>query len=265
MVVQFADGIREITKSEIAFFRENGWVKLESLLAPELVGELLHHAQARMCRDGEVIGVGPREGRFEAWRRPSYENEWVNEFSHSPELGAIASAILDGRPVRWLQDIFQAKLPVAQSGGSTPWHQDLPYTALDRRGAPLTWIPLVDCPPEKGTMRFLSGSHRAGPLGRFPRESDGSDLVDYYPDIQAMYPISPPLYLKIGDATLHDWCVAHSAPENTTDSARWVYQVTWIDANTLYTGAPWPYSDGFELEVNKPFDHPKFPLIPARQ
>ena len=32
---------------------------------------------------------------------------------------------------------------------------------FDRRGALTVWIPLVDCPAAKGSMRFLTASHHA--------------------------------------------------------------------------------------------------------
>ena len=49
-------------------------------------------------------------------------------------------------------------------------------------------------------------------------------------------PISPPLDLRAGDVTVHDALTVHSAPENETDSIRWVYSITWFPAETLYTG-----------------------------
>lgn len=127
------------------------------------------------------------------------------------------------------------------------------------------WVPLVDCPADKGTLRFLSGSHRGGPLGRFGRRADGTvrkdDLVDTYPEVLDEYEISPDLDLHVGDVTTHDALTAHCAPDNRTDSARWVYAVTWFPADTLYTGADSYHTNGLGLKVDWPFDDERFPII----
>jgi ectoine hydroxylase-related dioxygenase (phytanoyl-CoA dioxygenase family) len=122
-------------------------------------------------------------------------------------------------------------------------------------------MPLVDCPPEKGTMRFLSGSHRAGLLGRFVHRTDGYDLLDHFSELEQAHPISEPLHLAPGDVTVHDRMTVHFAPENTTDSIRWVYAVSWFNDDALYTGQPCHRMDGLDLKVNERLDHPNFPRI----
>ena len=37
--------IRDVTDDEVAFLQENGWVKLDSLISPDFVAELLEAAQ----------------------------------------------------------------------------------------------------------------------------------------------------------------------------------------------------------------------------
>ena len=136
---------------------------------------------------------------------------------------------------------------------------------FDRRGALTMWIPLVDCPAAKGSMRFLTASHHAGPLGRFGRRADGTerteDVVDTYPEVSTRYPVSAPLNLRVGDVTVHDALTVHSAPENETDSIRWVYSITWFPAETLYTGAYSYHTNGLGLEVDQPFDDLHFPVV----
>src|SRR6201995_6148970 len=43
-----ADAIRAVTSDEVAFYRENGWVKLERLIDPALAAEMLAAAQSKM-------------------------------------------------------------------------------------------------------------------------------------------------------------------------------------------------------------------------
>ena len=42
------DRLREISQEEVSSYRENGWVKLEGLIAPSLAGEMLERAKAHL-------------------------------------------------------------------------------------------------------------------------------------------------------------------------------------------------------------------------
>jgi hypothetical protein len=260
-------GIRQVRADEVASYRQRGWVKLDGVIAPALAESILALAQATMGQDGDNPGYTGRGARYSAWTHASGDDEWLHSVSHSSELASVASALLRGRPLRWYADTFLAKKGADSGGAETPWHQDLPQHAFDRGGALTMWIPLVDCPAEKGTLRFLSGSHRAGPLGRFGRRADGTarsaDIIDVYPGVAEEFELSPPLNLAVGDVTVHDSLTVHSAPHNDTDTTRWVYSVTWFPAETLYTGASSYHTDGLGLKVDQPFDDARFPVVTA--
>jgi hypothetical protein len=191
---------------------------------------------------------------------PSREDDWIRAWSHSAAMGRLAARLLGG-PARFYNDQVLCKVPAAEAGGRTPWHQDLPYHPFDRRGRMSIWIALVDCPPEKGTMRFLSGSHMLPPLGRYVHRTDGVDTLTDNPWLLDRFETSPPLHLRAGDATIHDAQIVHSAPENQTTDLRWVYSATVFPADALYTGLANRLTDNIGLVVNEPFDHPDFPVL----
>jgi hypothetical protein len=258
-------GIRQVRTDEVEFYRQNGWVKLDGIIPPALADRMLALAQATMGRDAGNPDYSGRGARYSAWTHASGDDEWLRSVSHSSELASVASALVRGRSLRWYADTFMAKKGTDSGGAETPWHQDLPQHAFDRGGALTMWIPLVDCPPENGTLRFLSGSHRAGPLGRFGRRADGAtrggDIVDVYPAVAEDFELSPPLHLEVGDVTVHDSLTVHSAPHNDSNTTRWVYAVTWFPAETLYTGASSYHTNGLGLEVDQPFDDARFPVV----
>jgi ectoine hydroxylase-related dioxygenase (phytanoyl-CoA dioxygenase family) len=177
----------QLSPEQVTFFRENGYMKLEQVIEPEIVQGLLSRAKQRMGEDPLTVkrgGAGERikaEYRWYArWDECSVEDEWVRSLSHSPKLASIASQLC-GEPVRFYSDHVFAKAPATKSGGDTPLHQDFPHHPHDRQGALNIWIALVDCLPEKGTMRFLEGSHRAGQLGRYFNRRDNVTLIDEHP------------------------------------------------------------------------------------
>ncbi|MCW2994026.1 MAG: phytanoyl-CoA dioxygenase [Conexibacter sp.] len=256
------DSVRAVTADEVATFRKNGWVKLEGLYDPELSGELLERLKVLMA--APVDTANPFQGAgvkmFKAYEDASKADELFGAFSHSLGMATAARELM-GRPERFYEDKALCKEPSADGGGHTPWHQDFSYHPFDRQGTLLFWMPLVDCPPEKGTMRFLNGSHRAGLLGRFVHRTDGYDILDHFPDLGEGHTMSEPLHLKPGDVTVHDRMTLHYAPANETDSTRWVYTVSWFNRDALYTGMPCHRMDGLGLKVNEPLEHPNFPAI----
>lgn len=262
-------GIRSVTDEEVAHYQKNGWAKLDGLFAPAVVEGLLARAQSKMgVQDTRTVSRQSSDeleaneyNWYARWDGPSHEDPWIRGIGQSRALATAASRLMGGDTVRFYFDHFFVKVPAASAGGKTPWHQDLPHHPLDRQGVLTIWVPLVDCPPEKGSLRFLSGSHRAGLLGRFLNRRDEVQLVDEYPRILDEYEMSPPLHMRPGDATVHNLAITHYAPENSTDTARWVYSTQWLPHRTRYTGAPNHRTEGLGLTIDRPLEHPRFPIV----
>jgi hypothetical protein len=270
---------RDVTEDEIAHYRENGWAKLEGFLSGELAGELLAAAQGVMGPDLEAAEeaepgkgmskglrtekIGGRVTNLGYWQDFHYigRDEKVEPFRsliYSREIGRAAQRFI-GRDVgvRFSADLVACKMPTGKAGNApTDSHQDISSLPFDRVGPLTFWVALNDMPPERGVMRFLSGSQRAGNLGR--TRAQGKGTVEYYPELHEQYETSPPLELKAGDATVHNAQVVHWAPENSTDEPRWGYIIAYFPDDALYTGAPNHNFDGIGLELNKPFEHERF-------
>lgn len=101
------------------------------------------------------------------------------------------------------------------------------------------WVALDEVTPEMGSMRFVSGAHREGPLGRpAPDESrhrwEPRDTLEEYPKLLELYELSPPLHYQQGDATVHDGWMIHSAPPNESDRERWCYIAEFAAADVRW-------------------------------
>jgi ectoine hydroxylase-related dioxygenase (phytanoyl-CoA dioxygenase family) len=239
---------RAVSDEEVAHYREHGWAKLEGFLSSELAAGLLAAAkaviepqlEAQPEEEEAAFGKGLRLEKLGGkvanlgyWQDLHYigRDEGVEPFAtliYSEAIGRAAQRFVARNVgIRYSADIVACKMPAGQAGGApTDSHQDISSLPFDRVGPLTFWIALDDMPPERGTMRFLSGSQRAGNLGRV--RAQGKGTVEYYPELLDEYETSPPMALRAGDATVHNAQVVHWAPENSTARPRWGYIVAYF-------------------------------------
>lgn len=267
--VESARGLRP---DEVAYYHERGYLRIDGLISRDFAARLLESAKQKL-RLHEEAQAGNFNQNLKGFRKALWDNlpevraneGLLGTFSRSPGLATVhAQVLLFPRPVRHFMSQLLIKRPATTSGSKTPWHQDFPYASLDRTDRPALWIALTDMPAQRGTLRFLEGSHRFGGFGRMLDEPD-HDLRTRYPTMFDRLVVSAPFDLKAGDATIHHPLTVHSAPENETEEPRWTFLSQFIAADTLFTGSrPFVLREFEELEPGKPFDHPSFPVIPAR-
>jgi hypothetical protein len=267
--------MRDVTDDEVAFYQENGWAKLEGLITPELATQMVDAVREQMedgdaeAGEGSVDAGGKVHDRtvWRDWHFPGRDDgiEPFRSLAYSREIGHNAQRF-QGREVgiNYHADMMAVKMPSGHvASGPTGFHQDWVNFPFDRIGFLTFWIALDDIPPERGSMRFLSGSHQAGPLGKMGLIS-GPEIPDYYPHLKERYPLSAPVHLHAGDATVHNGMVVHGAPPNATDKPRWAAIFSYHPSDTCYTGAPHHiFKAELGLEVGKPIKHDLFrPVYP---
>ena len=172
-----------------------------------------HGDQARSDYDAAFLQA------FNLWRL----DERIAPFVLSSRFAGVAAALLGVERVRLYHDQALCKGP---GGGYTPWHQDQYYWPLDTDKTVTMWMPLVDVPPEVGSMTFASGSHRLGDLGG-GGIGQGShqrlaDIVE-----ERSLPTSTHGAMVAGDATFHAGWTAHSAGPNPSPTMRTVMTVIY--------------------------------------
>lgn len=227
--VEVSQHVRDVTEEEVAFYEENGWVKLDGLVTPELAAQLLSAGKS-WTKEGAVPG---------SWNALAKDPECepFRSFVFGDRMGRNASRLVNRKrlagvevPLRYRADHFVCR--TAESGQSTAYHQDSAEHGSDRVGELQFWLALDEVTPEMGAMRFLSGVHRAGPLGSV--FNDGPDLLGLYPKLPDLYRMSPPFHYQPGDATVHHGYMVHGAPPNSTDRARWSYIFSYTPADTRW-------------------------------
>jgi len=257
---------RSVTPDEIAHFQEHGWVKLDKFIPGDSLAAMLAIAKEKMGEDGA------RNAPPEAF---SYFNPLTMRGLNHPVLGPVirqcgkAGTPLMARKapvgVRYFTDYYNVKLPSKNKtghggNGITGWHQDYAASGSDRSGAMVFWIALEDLPPEKGTMAFLSGSHRYGALGHFSTYGKGN-VLDAYPELLDHCTPTDLLSYAAGDVTVHSNMVVHSAGLNVTDGPRWTYTVMVSPADACWNGGGVDAFATDGLVQYKPFDDGRSPII----
>jgi hypothetical protein len=265
-MIDAASTFRSVTPEEVAHYHQHGWVKLEKFISIDLINAMVAIAKEKMGEDGD------RNAPPEAF---SYFNSLTMRGLSHPILGPVirhcgrSARVLMARKVpigvRYFTDYYNVKLPSGKRSGRggngiTGWHQDFAAAGSDRSGTTMFWIALDDLPPEKGTMAFLSGSHRFGVLGHFSTYGKG-DVLDSYPELLEHCTATELLTYAAGDATVHSNLCVHSAGLNITNGPRWTYTIMVSPADACWNGGPVDAFDTKGLVKYKEFDDERCPLI----
>jgi ectoine hydroxylase-related dioxygenase (phytanoyl-CoA dioxygenase family) len=216
-----------LTKDQIEFFRENGYLtgvrmlnerqlevlrgELAELVDPAHPGhELFYEFNANESADPEQIlfhALG-------AWRI----TPGLHDLLWNPAFVMPASQLLDG-PVRfWHDQIFYKP---AHHGGVVIWHQDYSYWTRITPVAHLScWIGLDDSTRENGCVHYVPGSHRWPLLPRtsFANQMDANLELLTPAQRAAFKPVA--IELKAGECSFHHPLMVHGSYANQTPRPR---------------------------------------------
>ena len=256
-------------------FRREGWTKLPRLLGD---AELARLQEIYACEEeagastlmGQV-GEGAATAGFAYQAHPDMAKMWDNRIDlrmRWPELhrvvaryATVAEALIGCEEVKVFWDKTFTKPPVAVGTRQSVWHQDYPFNPIDRRGFLSVWIAVDDVTEEMGAMRFVPGSHRLGPLGRFDlvgRDHGWDETLRPEDRELVSDPVTQPL--AAGEATVHDGLTLHGAGENLSDRPRRGWTIIYIPAETRWTGGPHPHADNniAGMVLGDTWDDPRF-------
>jgi hypothetical protein len=233
----------DIDPSTVAGFRTDGHAVVRGLSTPEEMAAYRPViTEAALGDSRETRPIESRDTYAKAflqipnlWRR----HAGVKRFVFGARFAKAAADLLGVGGVRLYHDQALFKEP---GGGRTPWHQDQFYWPLDTDRTVTMWMPLVDVPPEVGSMTFVSGSQRLGYLGDFDI-SDRSDATFDEMIRSRHLCLHTHGAMAAGDATFHAGWVLHSAPPNPSGGLRAVMTVIWYADGARITEPANPYQD----------------------
>ena len=217
-----------VTEEQAGEFRRDGHVLLRAVASLDEIAAYRPVILAARERFGaERTPLETRDSYGKAFLKgmnlwPHDEN--VARFVLARRFAKIAADLMGVSGVRAYHDQALLKEP---GGGITPWHQDQHYWPLDTDNTVTMWMPLVAVSPEMGSMRFASGSHRAGYLGDMPIGDESERRFERYIASRG-FRIAQPAAIEAGDATFHYGWTLHGAPANTTRRTREVMTMIWF-------------------------------------
>jgi hypothetical protein len=268
---EIEEQIREVTADEVDHYRLHGWVKLEGLISSALAGRML----TAVMEAGEQVALN---GGSRVWMHPALHGrvEPFRSVAFARRMGRNVQLLMDRRRlahrdvgVQYRQDIVLGKPPAGADEGTspTPYHQDSASGGPDRVGGLNVWIALNEVTPDHGGMRFLTGSHREGPLGvaSIRGAAHGQvDMLTEYPGLLEQHPISAPLHYLPGDATVHHVNTVHGTGTNRADDTRWSFILSYLPDDVRFDGRPDELNAAADLDgldQGMPFRHPGAPLV----
>ncbi len=222
------DAPYQLTDEQIAFFRDQGYVKLKQVLSPEV----LDHYGKRITE--KVIELNTQ--RLPMEKRDTYskaflqvvniwtKDEAVKQFVFSRRLARIAAELMGTEGVRLYHDQALYK---EGGGGFTPWHVDQQYWPLATEKTITAWVPLQETPLEMGALCFAAKSHHFQDHRDLPISDESERVIQEAMDKGRYQYVEEPF--DLGEVSYHYGWTYHRAGPNTSGDPRRVMTVIYMD------------------------------------
>jgi len=217
-----------VSPEQVDFFRQNGFVKLRSVLSKEVLEQMdrtISEEVDRLNTQQKDLSERDTYGKaflqiMNIWRNA----EAVRQIVFSKRLAGIAADLLELSGVRLYHDQALYKEP---GGGHTPWHADQYYWPLSNGKTVTAWIPLQETPLEMGPLEFSAGSASLTE-GRDKEISDESQevLQDLLKKSGFPHVVEP---FELGEVSFHTGWTYHRAGPNVTGDMRKVMTMIYMD------------------------------------
>jgi ectoine hydroxylase-related dioxygenase (phytanoyl-CoA dioxygenase family) len=220
----------DLPAGSVEAFGRDGFIRLKRVFGPavlETFGREITRATIALSTESRALAERSTYGQaflqvMNLWRRDAAARRFV----FGKRLARLAAELLEVEGVRLYHDQSLYKEP---GGGLTPAHADQGYWPLATDRSVTAWVPLQATPDELGPLGFYAGSH-AYDQGRDLAISDESER-----EISARMQASGfPLVasgFELGEVSFHLGATFHRAGPNTSQAARSVMTVIYIDAD----------------------------------
>lgn len=215
-----------LSKEQIAFYRENGFIKLKNVLSSDVIeyyrGEISKQMHERSVNALPMDKRSTYQKAFLQVGNIWTKSEIIKEFVMSQRLARIAAELMEVQGVRLYHDQALYKEP---GGGITPWHADQYYWPVSSDKTITVWIPLQETPLELGPLAFCPKSQKLS-YGRDLKISDESEIKLQ----QALKRFeTEESKFNLGEVSFHSGWTFHRAGANQSNRPREVMTIIYMD------------------------------------
>jgi phytanoyl-CoA hydroxylase len=213
----------ELTSSQIADYRELGFIKLGPVMSPELVDQFRDYLATLPPR--------PEDKGTLFFTQKRVVSPLLGELAaRGPQVNVMNQLI--GPNLRCWFDQFVVK-PPGSANGVFPWHQDNGYNAPSPDNNITVWIALDQTTTENGCIWVVPASHMKGAIPHKRKSEDSWHIeVDIVGDGQAV-PMMP------GEAVAFTGYTLHRSKGNSTNKPRRAFFLEYCDADAKFAdGTP---------------------------
>jgi ectoine hydroxylase-related dioxygenase (phytanoyl-CoA dioxygenase family) len=223
-----------LSQKEITSFRENGFIKLKSVLSKELMEYMNTTITAEVKRlNTQHLPLDQRDTYGKAFLQIMNiwtQSEPVKEIVFSKRFAKLATDLLEVKGVRLYHD--QALYKEA-GGGITPWHADQYYWPLSSDKTVTLWAPMQETPNELGPLEFSAKSNHLK-TGRDLKIGDESQqMLEDTLKREGFKTIAGPF--EVGEVSFHTGWLYHRAGANKSNHMRAVMTVIYMDKDIKLT------------------------------
>jgi len=218
---------RVLTAEQSARFDDDGFVVLEDVFEPDVIGRVRAEIDAFEEKTEEYLRRQENErmmiseaGAITFTTHLVKRSPFLREFSAHPVLAGVCADLV-GPDVNLYWDQAVYKKP--EKPRRFPWHQDNGYVYVEPQQYLTCWVPLVDATVENGCPQVAVGLHRHGTLRHRYVDPLGFECFEQPPEV-ATAPV------RAGGMVVFSSLTPHLTGPNTTAETRKAYILQYAPA-----------------------------------
>ncbi len=221
--------VRHATPEQVAFYREQGYLKFGRIFTPAEMGTLRDHVDA-------MIAALPEGKRPEELDVPHFNDAWLFRYLTDSRVLDVIEDFIGPNIALWSSH-FIAK--PKGDGKAVPWHTDGAY--WHQRLKPMhvitLWLAVDESCVENGCMRVIPGTHtsvRTAIDAYVPVEKERNVFATRLPKEYTDETKTVDLELQVGECHFHDAWTIHGSNPNHSEKRRCGYTMRYMPASVVH-------------------------------
>lgn len=234
-----------LTAEQINFYKDNGYIVVADVLAPEEMDTLHARLKEIVATDapppgvkfqvepsiakGETVAASKEDSYRKIWDLIPNDEVYTRVYATNPRVVGVIHDVLGTSHIKLFRDALMCK--PARHGSQKVWHQDSLYWRIEPMALCSCWLALDDATPENGCMRVIPGSHKWGPIAHSTVEGDfGVEATDLDLSNEVV------ATMKAGSALFFHSLLFHGTAPNTSDRHRRAMICSYMRGDSRWVG-----------------------------